>query len=59
MTLFLPRSRPHCDDIRAQARIEPGIAPPTAVSIPHNHHGVEAMFKVMVYSRTEDEFFGA
>ena len=45
--------------LRTQEHIvEPGIAAPALVVIPHNHHGVEAMFKVMVYARTEELFFG-
>jgi hypothetical protein len=46
--------------LRIQARDEiPGTARLIPVEIPHNHHGVEALFKAMVYARTEDDFFKA
>jgi len=47
-------SHPGC-----QTGLDPGVAPPKLPVIPHNHHGVEAMFKTMVYARTEEFFFQA
>lgn len=41
---------------RADNREEAPQPPPT---IPHNHHGVEALFKAMVYADSVDRFWGA
>jgi len=38
---------------------EPGVVKLKPKTYPHNHHGVEEMFKVIMYMETEDLFFKA
>jgi len=38
---------------------EPGVSKPVPIEYPHDHHGVEEMFRLIMYAPTEDLFFKA
>lgn len=56
-------ARLNAEEATALARIrsldDPGVTTESRGPFPHDHNGVEALFKVMVYSETEDQFYQA